>query len=217
MAFLLDPCSKKRINEIKIDEDTPKGKFVLGVSLSSLVEKRYDKSNNTPGENFIQSMAKIMDRIIEEHKAKILFIAHVTGPSISKDDRIIAKKVLEKMKNKRSATVLSGNYRPEELKGLISECDVFLGSRMHSNIAALSTNVPTVAIGYSHKTTGIMRSLGMSEFELKIDNLEIDKLYATIVKAYNDKLKLISRLNYEIKKIKDKSRENVEIIKRLVE
>lgn len=218
MAFLLQPASTTRVQEImkkeRVDSKQP---ITIGVALSNLVEKRYDKSHQTSKDAFVVSMAQMLDRLVESQKASILFIGHVTGPSISKDDRIVAKKVLEKMHNKSHATVISGNYRPEELKGIISNCDVFLGSRMHSNIGALSTYVPTVAIGYSHKTKGIMESLDMKEYVFGIDTLDTEKLYQGVVKAAKQKAALSKKLEKGISKIRKKSEENVAIIKKLVE
>ena len=42
---------------------------------------------------------------------------------------------------------------------LISQCRFFLGARTHSTIAAYSTGVPTLVMGYSVKARGIARDL----------------------------------------------------------
>lgn len=44
-------------------------------------------------------------------------------------------------------------------KWAISQCAVFAGGRTHSTIAALSTHVPTLSIGYSLKARGINRDV----------------------------------------------------------
>ena len=46
-----------------------------------------------------------------------------------------------------------------ELKYLISNCRFFLGARTHATIAAYSTGVPTLVLGYSVKSRGIARDL----------------------------------------------------------
>ena len=46
-----------------------------------------------------------------------------------------------------------------ELKWVISKCRYFIGARTHAVIAAYSTGVPAIALGYSIKSKGIARDL----------------------------------------------------------
>ena len=45
------------------------------------------------------------------------------------------------------------------LKYIISQCCMFIGARTHSTIAAYSTCVPTLVLGYSIKAKGIAKDL----------------------------------------------------------
>ena len=45
------------------------------------------------------------------------------------------------------------------LKGIIAGCSFFVGSRTHATIAAYSSCVPTLVLGYSVKSRGIARDL----------------------------------------------------------
>ena len=44
-------------------------------------------------------------------------------------------------------------------KGYISRCRMFIGARTHATIAAYSTCVPTLVLGYSVKSKGIARDI----------------------------------------------------------
>jgi polysaccharide pyruvyl transferase WcaK-like protein len=46
-----------------------------------------------------------------------------------------------------------------QLKGFISRCRFFIGARTHATIAAYSTCVPTLVMGYSTKSRGIATDL----------------------------------------------------------
>lgn len=46
-----------------------------------------------------------------------------------------------------------------ELKGYISRCRFFIGARTHATIAAYSTCVPTLVVGYSIKAKGIAKDI----------------------------------------------------------
>lgn len=68
----------------------------------------------------------------------------------------------------------------------------FIGTRMHSNIFALSSGIKTLAISYEPKTEGIMKDLGLSEYVIKIENVNS--------RILNEKFnKLISDDNYQKK------------------
>ena len=55
--------------------------------------------------------------------------------------------------------VIIGDAPAALLKGYISKCSFFVGARTHSTIAAYSTGVPTLVIGYSVKSRGIATDL----------------------------------------------------------
>ena len=82
-----------------------------------------------------------------------------------------------------SDVYLLGSYDDAEIKGIWARCDLFIGTRMHSNIFALGGGVPTIAVSYLHKTTGIMEGIGLEAWVI-----EIDKFTAT------DALKLADRI-----------------------
>ena len=46
-----------------------------------------------------------------------------------------------------------------QLKGYIARCRFFIGARTHATIAAYSTFVPTLVLGYSIKSRGIATDL----------------------------------------------------------
>ena len=47
----------------------------------------------------------------------------------------------------------------QRLKYIISKCRAFIGARTHATIAAYSSMVPTLVVGYSVKARGIARDL----------------------------------------------------------
>ena len=217
MAFLLDPIEADEARKILEKENIKlSDRPTLGVTVSNLVEKRYNSSNETDTTSFTTDMAGFLDKAIDELEINVLFLGHVTGPSNDKDDRLVAGQVMSHMKHaEKHASLLSGNYRPDELKGVIGLCDIFLGSRMHSNIGALSSNVPTAAIGYSHKTQGIMNSFGLGGFVYDIDSLQFDSLADGLQDLLEKNSEIIKKLDNSISEIKKSSMINVDIIDKL--
>ena len=63
---------------------------------------------------------------------------------------------------------------PMEAKSLIATMDVFIGSRMHATIAALSSGVPTIPVAYSKKFLGLYNALGY-DYVVDMQTLETEK------------------------------------------
>jgi colanic acid/amylovoran biosynthesis protein len=212
MAFLLKPASSEEINAIFQNEGFAiERSRILGVSLSQLVKSRYDKFNPLSREVDIADLfAKVLDQISSKLKLQILFIPHVTGPGKSKDDRIIGREIQSRMKEK--AYVIENDYGPEELKGIISRSTVFIGARMHANIAALSSMVPVCAISYSHKTPGIMSTLGQEEFVCSIESITHDEIYSKVTSIYNKRSDISIALKERLVNICGKSLKNIDLL-----
>ncbi|MDZ7744507.1 MAG: polysaccharide pyruvyl transferase family protein [Candidatus Saccharibacteria bacterium] len=213
MAFLLEPIPKIKINKVLQKEKVDLSKPLLGITVSGIIQKRFNKVNK---EYFDISFANILDDVIDNFGVNVLFVSHVTGPTDEKDDRIVANSILANMKNRKNAFALNDDYGPQEVKGIISFCKVFLGSRMHSNIAALSTNVPTIALSYSHKTLGIMSTLGMQEYIIDakyIDRFTVNEKLNDILENHDSMTKTLKSKNEKIKK---SSLENVNKINNIL-
>ena len=93
-------------------------------------------------------------------------------------------------------------------KGYISRCRFMIASRTHASIAAYSSKVPTIVLGYSVKARGIARDIFKSEKNvvLPVQNLgsdndlteafkylidrehEIHEIYDYIIPRYLDQL-----------------------------
>ena len=87
---------------------------------------------------------------------QIALITHVVWNN--NDDRKPLNELYEYFKGtKRVIMINDGNCM--ELKGYISRCRMFIGARTHATIAAYSTCVPTLVIGYSVKAKGIAKDI----------------------------------------------------------
>ena len=182
LAFLLEPAPAERAREIMVDEGVPlDATCLIGLSVSRLIEARYRKLNpRARSRDFAALMAAVIDELAEREGAIVVLVPHVTGPSTAKDDRRIGREIRELVSRPDVLRSLEGDYRPEELKAVIAQCRAFVGARMHANMAALASGLPTVALAYSHKTHGIMAACGLSDLVLPIERLEEDTLLSLI-------------------------------------
>jgi colanic acid/amylovoran biosynthesis protein len=219
LAFLLPAASELRANEILRTEGiTPNGRPILGISISRLIERKFRaRRADSAGADFIQLMKTAIERLARESDLRVLFVPHVTGPVPDKDDRIISAMVNDGLDPMIHSAVLNGDYRPEELKAVIARCSVFCGARMHANIAALSSGVPTVAISYSHKTPGIMAEFGMTDFVVPIDSITEISLGDALLAAFRNRAEISTQLSRRIVEIQAKASENLAGLRQLTE
>ncbi|MDT8390379.1 MAG: polysaccharide pyruvyl transferase family protein [Lentisphaeria bacterium] len=123
-----------------------KEKQTVGLNLSPLVMDYGDTGL------IIKNFEKLIQHIIETTDYQIALIPHVVKDTAA----------LEPLRDRFSSTrrvILLDDCSCPLLKGFISRCRFFMGARTHSTIAAYSTCVPTIAIGYSMKARGIAKDI----------------------------------------------------------
>lgn len=128
---------------------------VIGINLSNFVG--HDVSGNSLiGKN----LYNMISHILSTTDYKILFIPHVLWKG--QDDRIVCTEINGLFKDTNRTSILNSeilNYN--QIRYIISNCDLFIGARTHAVISAYSTCVPTLALGYSVKSIGIAKDLGL--------------------------------------------------------
>lgn len=128
-------------------------------------------------ESYEAACAAAVRLFVEKYHGRVFFFPQVWGPFEMQDDRVSAARIAGRLQDLRhSITLIQEPLPPEYLKPLYSRMDLFIGSRMHSNIFALSEGVPVIAIGYQPKTAGIMQMAGLTEWLLPIQQIDAETL-----------------------------------------
>ena len=122
----------------------------------------------------MKNYISLMEYIIENTDMNIALIPHVIWED-NNDDRLPSKELYEKFKN-TNRVVLIEDDNCEVLKGYISRCRFFIGARTHATIAAYSSGVPTLVVGYSIKAKGIAKDIfGTYEnYVVPVQNLKLE-------------------------------------------
>ena len=103
-----------------------------------------------------RAVLRMVERILAAPSATVALIPHVVRSD--DDDRIAMEPILRQFAStQRVVSVPEAGC--QELKGIIARCRAFVGARTHATIAAYSSGVPTMALGYSVKARGIARDL----------------------------------------------------------
>lgn len=143
-AFLLEPNYPKEPLRSELSN-------TVGINVSPMVMK----NESIPGmtmKNFIY----LCRFILENTDMNIALIPHVTWPESNDSDALAT---LASNLGASSRITQIGEKNAMDIKGVIGSLRFFVGARTHSTIAAYSTCVPTLTLGYSVKARGIARDL----------------------------------------------------------
>ena len=124
---------------------------VIGVNASPMIISN-EKSEGMAYKNYYE----LIDYILKNTDYSVALIPHVVWKS--NDDREVLTRLYNDF-NKDERVTLVDDHNAPMLKFIISKCDMFVGARTHATIAAYSTCVPTLVVGYSVKARGIARDL----------------------------------------------------------
>lgn len=134
---------------------------MIGLNISN-----YVMGGITLDSRFGREVISLISHIIEKTDMQIVLVPHVTWNDgyVNQDDRQMASIICEHLGHPDRLHILDidkMNYC--QIRYAISRCRMFIGARTHAVISAYSMCVPTVALGYSIKSRGIAKDIGLNE------------------------------------------------------
>lgn len=138
---------------------------IVGINISPMVQGQ----ESIPGIT-MKNYKKLIDYIINTTDMEVLLIPHVIWDE--NDDREPLRKIYDVYKDCKRVHLIE-DQDCTKLKEIISCCKFFIGARTHATVAAYSTGVPTIVVGYSVKAKGIAIDLFGTDknFELPVQDI----------------------------------------------
>ena len=161
-AFLLEPEAVELAGREQIILKEP----CVGLNVSALAG-RY----RTGETHWVDDAATCVEAILNTVDVPIVLVPHVIYPG--NDDHDFMKQIRARLPRQAARLILIGShYNAQQLKWIIAKLSVFVGARTHSTIAALSSHIPTISIGYSVKARGINKDIfGHCDWLIRVDSL----------------------------------------------
>ena len=175
------------------------GKPCLGITIINWAgqNKRFQRQGV-----YEQACAAAARWFVETTGGRVIIFPQVYGPTQNQDDRIPAQRVTAQLADLGGA--IYNVVQPlamELLKAVYGKMDVFIGTRMHSNIFALSEGVPAIAIGYQHKTRGIAGMVGLADWVLDIQTVEEQILVERLAALWEQRVSLGEQVRQRVAEI----------------
>lgn len=163
VAFALEP--RRPRPEVTDLVERSAGHSPVGVNVSGLLQDRLAHERFGLAGNYLETMTALVETLIDAD-AHVVLVPHVHVPGgIGESDISAITRVQQSLTTAQRSrtTVLPTDLDAAEVKWCIAQMDWFVGSRMHSTIAALSTLTPAAAYAYSDKTQGVFETCGVGD------------------------------------------------------
>ena len=143
----------------------------IGLTLLNWVAQ----GNQGFGQNDYEAAAIALINHISAQGGKVYLFAQVRGPFFADDDRVVAERILAQV-DPAHVEWCESVIGSEALIERYAEMDAFVATRLHSAIFAMNKGVPTLVVGYLHKSMGVLRALDMLKWCIQIDQVNTQNL-----------------------------------------
>jgi len=208
VGFALDPVKPDKMDMDGLLEKKRDGSCVAGLNISGLLFMGGYTENNMFGLkiDYRKFVYDLIDFLIHKKNAVVLLVPHVFGSQGHlESDSVVCEKIYDELKNKYKDNIYltRGSYTQSEIKYIIGLCNFFIGSRMHACIAALSQNIPSVAIAYSKKFFGVMQSIGIESLVADPRILGQEEIFNIIDEVYEHRDSISKQLEQTMPQVKE--------------
>ena len=119
----------------------------------------------------------------DKHKMSCIFIPTGANP-IEENDVPVGERIAAQIKNNK-VFAMEIPKTPEETKRIIRGAKFAMCTRMHSAIFAVTEFIPFIAIAYEHKSIGLLESLSLSKWHIRMTQVTCSELYSMTKKLLN--------------------------------
>lgn len=139
-------------------------KNYIVLSPSSVIYNMRASVGGSIGEDHVRSFYLIAKKLLSNNET-LLFLPHMYSDNKSQCDREICRKVLSLLKNDvddvSRCKIIEDDLDVWQAKALISKSKAAIVSRYHALVAAVSTGVPVVTVGWNIKYYDLMQYYGI--------------------------------------------------------
>jgi polysaccharide pyruvyl transferase WcaK-like protein len=209
VAFSLEPSCPEQIElDPPLSGRVPPG--VIGLNVNGLLYNGGYTRRNMFGLNFDYAafLPKLVEELLAAGPGELWLVPHTYAlRGQVENDNEAAEKLRDSLPPvlRKRIRMITAEYDQHELKGIIGQCDFFIGSRMHACIAALSQGVPCVGVAYSRKFFGVFESVEMADWVVDARSASQDEALGRIVALYQQR----NRVRFGLMQRADEARQKL--------
>jgi polysaccharide pyruvyl transferase CsaB len=148
-------------------------------------------------------LANAADFVADRLDANVLFIPMERG-DIRESHAVIAQ-----MAEAERASVLKGEYGPQEILGLMQHLALVVAMRLHCLIFGSIARVPFIPLPYSDKVSGFLADVGLPTRTL--EEIHAGPLLASIDRCWDERRSVVETLDAHVPTLQARARESAPI------
>lgn len=195
LVFNLSPSPEHVCTKILQQEDINRHQALIGVALRPWKDNSY-----------LEQMLVVLDNLVTKLGVQILLI-----PFHYPVDRQISQFVAHKME--KQVKLIKGDYSPQEILGLVAECDLMLGVRLHSLIFAVRAGVAVAGISYDPKIDSFLAQLGL-EAVADVDDLMPQQVEEEVIKLWPAREEQVAKWINQVKELEKLAALNFSLVQK---
>lgn len=181
----------------------------FGVGVSSLLWDQETGKQFNMTVNYRLFYEQLIDYLLTETNYEVHLIPHVIDKDHYENPENDCRTCDEIAKMFPDKVIVAPAFDSAmEAKSYISQMDIFMGSRMHSTIGAISSGVPTIPFSYAHKFESLYNKIGY-QYILSATKLSTDEALRQI-KEWIDNQEVIRK---EAEEVVAKAQNNLVVFK----
>jgi polysaccharide pyruvyl transferase WcaK-like protein len=208
LAFVLEPRKPDAAGIWSFLRESHRDGILVGMNVSGLLFSggyTYDNMFNLKID-YRKLTRNILEMLMSKKNLCVVLVPHVfSALGDVESDLDACSQLYRSFSDEYSGRffLIEGNYDQSEIKYIIGQCDFFLGSRMHSCIAALSQGIPTLALAYSRKFRGVFDSIGVGQMVVDLRTQTQEQILHAVRRALSSRQETARTLRETIPKVQE--------------
>lgn len=188
---------------------------VVGLSISSVVEKKCNKMNI----NYKDTMVSFVDYLNEQGYNVILIAnaARINSEKPRNNDLMVGDAIYESVANKDMVRWYHKEMDAEEIRAYIGKCRYLVASRFHAMIGSLEQKVPVLLIGWSHKYQEVLDMFELGQYAIDFSKLELNELKQSFSDFITNESEIRAKLDKNLPSVLESSRCNIKYISAIID
>lgn len=155
--------------------------------------------------DYLSKISGTLSKLSNNHDVKVWIFPQVSA-SYGDDDYIVSEMLANMIDEKIEKEIISPDCNASDFCNIYQEMDLFIGSRMHSCIFAISQGVPTLGLAYQPKTIGTFDLIDLKNYALNIESFDSNVLSQKAIEI----IKNLDNEKQKFKKIANKTKQEIE-------
>ena len=167
-AWAVQPSSNSR-PALRWLAERPTRRPLIAITVRELAP--FDKRLKTTQKAYEAAFGHLINKLIE-CGYDVVAASTCTGiDGYFRDDRMNALRIGTLVEQPDHFHVVMDELDDVGLGELFSQCELLIGTRLHSAIISMNFGTPAIAIMYEHKSEGVMQQLGLPELSKSVQSL----------------------------------------------